>query len=104
MSLSSLIVQRAIASIREIEEALARQVLYGGDFVTNLFEVSRIEEAALMPVVADSFGLATAPIGDLPRVPDEAIRLVPAEVVAERCFAPMEVGATLVIAVPEPLS
>ena len=42
MSLSSLIVQREIATIREVEEALARQVLYGGDLVTNLFEVTRL--------------------------------------------------------------
>ncbi|MBX3209072.1 MAG: hypothetical protein KF764_28825 [Labilithrix sp.] len=104
MSLSSLIVQREIASIREIEEALARQVLYGGDFVTNLFEVSRIEEAALMPVVAESYGLPVAPAGELPKVPDIAARLVAAEVAAERAFVPLEVGATLVVAVAEPLS
>src|SRR5690349_6046282 len=103
MSLSSLIVQRGIASIREIEEALARQVLYGGDFVTNLFEVSRIEEAALMPVVAESFGLPPAPTGELPKVPDNAVRLVAAEVASERGFAPLEMGATLVVAVAAPL-
>ena len=50
MSLSSLIVQREIATIREVEEALARQVLYGGDLVTNLLEVSRLEEQDLLPV------------------------------------------------------
>ncbi|HVH46416.1 MAG TPA: hypothetical protein VM925_28940, partial [Labilithrix sp.] len=104
MSLSSLIVQREIASIREIEEALARQVLYGGDFVTNLFEVSRIEESALMPVVAESFGLAPAPAGELPKTPADAARLIAADVVAERAFAPLAVGSTLVVAVAEPLS
>ena len=102
MSLSSLIVQREIASIREIEEALARQVLYGGDLVTNLFEVSRIEESALMPVVAESYGLPAVPAGELPRVPEEAARLVAAEVAAERAFAPLEIGAALVGAVAEP--
>jgi hypothetical protein len=104
MSLSSLIVQREIASIREIEEALARQVLYGGDFVTNLFEVSRIEEATLMPIVAESYGLPSAPTGELPKVPKDAVRLIAAEVVAERCFAPLELGASLVVAVAEPLA
>jgi len=104
MSLSSLIVQRGIASIREIEEALARQVLYGGDFVTNLFEVSHVEEAALMPVVAGSYGLPAADPGELPRAPGEALRLVAAEVVRERAFAPLEVGGSLVVAVAEPLS
>src|SRR5438445_755147 len=68
MSLTSLIVQREIASIREVEEALARQVLYGGDLVTNLVEVSRVDEAALVPVVAESFGLPSPP----PRPPSLA--------------------------------
>src|SRR5690606_30388742 len=104
MSLSSLIVQREIASIREIEEALARQVLYGGDFVTNLFEVSRIEEAVLMPVVAELYGLPAAPSGELPKAPPEAVRLVAAEVVGQRAFAPLELGRSLVVAVAEPLS
>lgn len=104
MSLSSLIVQREIASIREIEEALSRQVLYGGDFVTNLLEVSRIDESVLMPLVAESFGLAAAPTGELPRTPAAATRLVAADVVAQRAFAPLEVGASLVVAVAEPLS
>src|SRR5688572_19798621 len=104
MSLSSLIVQREIASIREIEEALARQVLYGGDFVTNLFEVSRIEEDALMPVVAESFGLPPAPSGELPKVPADATRLLAAEVAAERGIAPLSLGDRLVVAVAEPLT
>jgi hypothetical protein len=104
MSLSSLIVQREIASIREVEEALARQVLYGGDFVTNLFEVSRIEESALMPAVAESYGLQAAPTGELPTVPRDAVMLIAPEVVAERCFAPLEIGKALVVAVAEPLS
>jgi hypothetical protein len=99
-----MIVQREIASIREIEEALARQVLYGGDFVTNLFEVSRIEETRLMPVVAESFGLPPAPVGELPKIPEEAVRLVAAEVVSERSFAPLEMGKKLVVAVATPLT
>ena len=46
--LSSAVVQRKLASLRDVEEALARQVLYGGDFVTNLLEqVVSIDEAAL---------------------------------------------------------
>lgn len=103
MSLSSLIVQREIASIREVEEALARQVLYGGDLLTNLLEVSNVEESAVLPVVADSFSLPPAPAGELPRVPETAMKLVAGEVAFERSFLPLEVNASLVIAVAEPL-
>src|ERR1700674_4213179 len=58
MSLSSLIVQREIATIRQVEEALARQVIYGGDLVTNLFEVARVDEATVTEMLAESYGLA----------------------------------------------
>lgn len=104
MSLSSLLVQRGVATIREIEEALARQVLYGGDLVTNLFEVTRIEEDAIMPVVAESFGLSAAPLGELPKPAGTALRIVAADVVSERTFVPLEADKTLIVAVAEPLS
>lgn len=105
MSLSTLIVQREIASIREVEEALARQVLYGGDLVTNLLEVCRLDEAALLLVVAEALGLPPAPPGELPRPEPEAQRLVAAEVARERNLAPLSVDRSgLTIAVAEPLS
>lgn len=105
MSLSTLIVQREIASIREVEEALARQVLYGGDLVTNLLEVCRLDEAALLPIVAESLGLPPAPPGELPRPEAEAQRLVAAEVAVERNLAPLSVDRYgLTVAVAHPLS
>src|SRR5690606_10831241 len=45
-----------------------------------------------------------APTGELPKVPPDAARLVAAEVAAERGIAPLEVGASLVVAVAEPLT
>ncbi len=105
MSLSTLIVQREIASIREVEEALARQVLYGGDLITNLLEVCRLDEAQLLPIVAESLGLPPAPPGELPRPDPEAQRLVAAEVAVQRNLAPLTVDRYgLVIAVAEPLT
>ncbi len=105
MSLSTLIVQREIASIREVEEALARQVLYGGDLITNLLEVCRLDEAQLLPIVAESLGLPPAPAGELPRAEPDAMRLVAAEVAVERNLAPLTVDRYgLTVAVSEPLS
>ena len=104
MSLSSLIVEREIASIREVEEALARQVLYGGDFVTNLLEVCRVDEASLGAVVADFYGLATAPAGELPVSVGDASRVLPPEVAAQRSITALTFDATgIVLAVAEPL-
>ncbi|MDB4944501.1 MAG: hypothetical protein JWP97_4035, partial [Labilithrix sp.] len=105
MSLSTLIVQREIASIREVEEALARQVLYGGDLVTNLLEVCRIDEAQLLPIVAEALGLAAAPAGELPLPDPDAKRLLAAEVASQRNIAPLTVDRYgLVLAVAAPLA
>lgn len=105
MSLSSLIVQREIASIREVEEALARQVLYGGDLVTNLLEVCRLDESALGAVVGDWYGLPPAPPGELPAPGAEAIRMLAPEVAAQRSISPLSIDASgLVLAVAEPLT
>lgn len=105
MSLSTLIVQREIASIREVEEALARQVLYGGDLITNLLEVCKLDEAQLLPIVAESVGLPPATPGELPRAEADAMRLVAAEVAVERNLAPLTVDRYgLTVAVAEPLS
>lgn len=102
MALSTLIVQRGIATIREVEEALARQVLYGGDLATNLLEVGPIDEAALLGLVAESAGLPTAPVGPLPLADMEVLHLIAAEVASERSFVPLSIEqGALVIAVAE---
>src|ERR1700723_2496962 len=100
MSLSSLIVQREIATIRQVEEALARQVLYGGDLVTNMLEVAKLDEATLTGLLAESFGMAAAPAGPLPIPSERARNLITAEMAAGRAMVPQSVeNGTLVIAV-----
>jgi hypothetical protein len=105
MSLSSLIVQREIASIREVEEALSRQVLYGGDLVTNLLEVVVAQESPLTQALAESFGMQPAQIGELPRAPEEATRLVPKDLAVRHSILPLAADRTgIVVAVAEPLT
>ena len=38
-TLSSVLVQREVTTMRAVEEAIARQVLHGGDLATNLLEL-----------------------------------------------------------------
>ncbi len=105
MSLSSLIVQREIATIRQVEEALARQVLYGGDLATNLLEVAPIEEWRIAVTLADSQALSAAPPGALPLPSAELLALIPAEVATLRGLVPLSYSAPkLVVAASEPLS
>ncbi len=104
MSLSSLIVQREIATIRQVEEALARQVLYGGDLVTNMLEVAKLDEATLTLLLAESFGLAAATLGPLPNPSARARDLVTADMASTRAMVPLTIeNGVLVVAVAEPL-
>ncbi len=105
MSLSSLLVQSEVASIRQVEEALARQVIYGGDLVTNLLEVGRFDEARLAGLVAGSFELAAAPSGPLPTPEDHVKSLVPRSLALLVNMVPLYFeGDHLVVAVSEPLA
>lgn len=104
MSLSSLIVQRQVASVREVEEALARQVIYGGDLVTNLLEVASVDERVLGALLAESTGVQAAPAGELPHPAERARALVSTQVAVKYAIAPLAVdGDTLVVAVGERL-
>ncbi len=104
MSLSSLIVQREVATMRQVEEALARQVIYGGDLVTNLLEVARIDEGVLTRLLAESMRLTPAPTGELPIAAERVRALVPPEMAAQRSVVPLELdGERLILAVTEPM-
>jgi len=90
--------------MRQVEEALARQVIYGGDFVTNLLEVARLDEGQLTSLLAESLQLKPAPVGELP-IPQERVRaLVPPEMASQQAIAPLSLeGESLVVAVAEPM-
>jgi hypothetical protein len=103
-TLSSSIVKNRVASMHDVEEALARQVLYGGDLATNLLELAAVREAELTQLLADSHALTPAPVGDLPRVDEAVLRLVPGELAQRHAFFPIrEHDGVLEIAVAEPL-
>jgi HEAT repeat protein len=103
-TLSSSIVKHNVASVRDVEEALARQAMYGGDLVTNLLELSAVSEAELARLLADSYEVAAAPAGQLPRSGGEVLRLVPKDLARRFVLYPLEQrGDGLLVAVSEPL-
>jgi hypothetical protein len=103
-TLSSSLVKHQVASMEDVEEALSRQVQYGGDLVTNLLELKGVSEERLTTVVAESNGLEPAPTGELPRAADGVRRLVSGELAQRYAFYPLqEVEGQLTIAVSEPL-
>jgi len=104
-TLSSLIVQRQIASMREVEEAIARQVLHGGDLLTNLLEMAPDREVALTHALADSLGVRSAPPGRLPPPDEAALADVTSELALRHAIFPLALeGESLVVATSDPLS
>ena len=103
-TLSSLIVARHAASIAEVDEALARQVVRGGDLGTCILELGLFGEAELVPLLAEAHGFETAAVGELPVAPPAVLRLVPCAVALRHGIYPLEErGGELHIAVAEPL-
>jgi hypothetical protein len=102
--LSSSIVKHQLATMEQVEEALARQSAEGGDLLTNLLEKVTVSEERVSAALAESFGIEAAPVGELPRAAQHVRRLVPADV-AERyaCYPLDEQAGTLTLAVSEPL-
>jgi hypothetical protein len=103
-TLSSSIVKHNVASVRDVEEALARQAMYGGDLVTNLLELSAVSEAELARLLAESYEVTAAPAGELPSSGNDVLRLVPKDLARRFVLYPLEQrGDTLLVAVSEPL-
>ncbi len=77
-TLSTSILELGFTSERDMEEALARQVMYGGDLGTNLLELGVLSEEQLLEAASRSAGLSPAPAGPL-AIPSPAVAaLVPA--------------------------
>lgn len=103
-TLSSNIVKREVASVADVEEALARQALYGGDLATNLLELASISEERLTAVIAESLEIEAAPAGELPTIGERVRRLVPRDIAQRYALFPLEESeGRLLVAIAEPL-
>ncbi len=103
-TLSSAFVRHGIATLRDVEDALARQVLHGGDLATNLLEVATLPEDAVLRVVAEQMGLDPVSPGELVNPGTDVLGAVPGDVAQRHGLYPLALsGATLTVAVSEPL-
>ncbi len=104
-TLSSILVQRGAATMRAVEDAIARQVLHGGDLPTNLLELGSVDEAMLTAILAESFGLDPAPTGKLHAPAPAVIRLIPVDLAHRHSIFPIaQPGRQLIVAAAEPLT
>src|SRR5450432_3222875 len=103
-TLASLLVARQAASTTQVDEALARQIVEGGDLVTCLLELGTMSEKSLIPVLGEAFGIEPASLGVLPGASQAVLRLVPRAVAIRHGLYPLEErDGDLWVAVAEPL-
>ncbi len=104
MDLRETLVTENVASPLELDEALARQVLYGQDLVTNLLELVDLDERRTQAVIAKAYGCEAAPSGELPYASAKAIELVPREMATKLNLYPYRLDDDcLTVITSEPL-
>lgn len=104
MELRETLIESGIATATQVDEAIARQVLYGLDFVTNLLEITWVEERRLVQALGQAYALPTAPPGELPYAAATAIGLVPKETAVALGVYPFRLdGGVLTVIAAEPL-
>ena len=103
-TLSSLVITRQAASIAQVDEALACQVMKGGDLGTCLLELRAMKEEALLPLLGEAYALPAVAPGPLPPAPLSLLRMVPHAVALTYGIYPIgETDGELLVAVTEPL-
>lgn len=101
----TLLVERGVATMRQAEEAMAKQVLYGGDLATYVLEqVGPTQEQALNDSLGAHYKVDPAVAGPLPPSTAQAAQVVPRELALRHTFYPLRFdGKVLVVAVASPL-
>jgi hypothetical protein len=94
-----------IASVEEIEDACARQQVYGSDLLTNLLEVRSVTETSALEALAAAYGLPTMAPGPLPLVDEAALHVVPRAVLMRFEVYPVaKESEHLIVAAGRPLT
>ncbi len=103
-TLSTSIVELGFATERDLEEALARQVMYGGELGSNLLELGVVTEEQLAQALSHGTGLTAAPVGELPRTPESLRGRLSAQSASHLTVHLLgEADGALLVAVAEPL-
>lgn len=92
-ALSSLLVQDQIVSVSAIEEALQRQVIFGGQLDTNLLELRAANEELIVEYKARVAGMPPASADELDDIDIQLIRSVPAAIAERYTIVPLQATA-----------
>lgn len=84
-----------VASAEEIEDASARQQLYGGDLLTNLLEVRSLTETQALQALSLAYTLPCVPPGQLPYAVTAALSTLPRNTLLDLEVYPLELRDNL---------
>jgi MshEN domain len=100
--LARILRDRGIVTERQLQEAIQRQVLYGGRLGTSLYELGFITEESLRDALARAHGVPTMAI-DVREIQPEAIAVIPKAVAARYKVFPYRIkGKTLFLLMINP--
>ncbi len=101
----SLLVQDHVVNVTQIEQALQRQVIYGGNLETNLLELGLVDEQVITKYAARAIGLPVLDLNLIENAESSAIKLVPWETVNTHRMLPIRIDSDkMTIAVSDQLS
>ncbi|MDY0001561.1 MAG: hypothetical protein RBU30_09725, partial [Polyangia bacterium] len=103
--LSSLLVQDGVVSVKRMEEAFQRQVIFGGSLDTILLEMNVLDEKTLLTYLQSSSGIACADLTAINyAAAQEQTRLFPRKLAEKYLIAPvaMTEGALRVLVTDPP--
>lgn len=104
-SLASLLTRDAVVPVEQIERALERQTIEGGELDTALLELDLAPENVLAAYRAATFGLDAVGRGELLRVEAAVIACVPAKLAQRYRIVPIAMQeGLLILAASSPLS
>ncbi len=93
-TLSTYLVQEGIVPVNTVEEAIARQVLYGGSLGTNLLEMGAITEQQLLTALSRVTGLPPADYAWIDRPNHEAQKILGKKMAERYRMIPVEITDT----------
>jgi hypothetical protein len=103
-SFCALLLERGVADLDDIDAALARQMLHGGDVATNMLQTGSARENALQRLLADYYEMPAGPQGRLDEPGEDVLQLVPKSTMRRyRVFPYRRTPRTLHLAVCAPL-
>jgi hypothetical protein len=102
-NLGQLLVENELVNEKVLDEALQRQVIFGGRLGTNLLEMGAVSEDDLMRILAFQLNIPYAESRHFEKIPREVLDSVPKELLSKHMIVPLTVdGHRITLAMADP--